>query len=178
MSAPTPYARLTRILLRYAVVMAVVALLAGISFQESTKKLGFDDAPAGLHLEAVLPLGLVHGHVLTAGVLLPIALAGALHLALRAGGRPVGERTLRAFTWLYLPFTAASLALLLAKGYHVLLAVRGGETDFAVIDGAFLGGHHAARYAIYGIVHGGMGLGLVVLLVGLWRSLGRGAAAV
>ena len=162
-----PYAPLTRILVRYAIGMAVVALLVGISFQESAKRLGFDQAPAGLHLEAVLPLGLVHGHVITAGVLLPLALAGALHLARSAGGREVGPRVRRGFAWLFLPFTALSLALLLLKGYHVLLAVRGGETDLAVIDGGYLGGHHALRNGLYAVTHGGMGLGLLVLLVGI-----------
>jgi len=175
-SAPDAYAPLTRILLRYAIVMAVVALLAGISFQESAKRLDLERAGAGLHVEAVLPLGLVHGHVFTAGVLVPIALAGALYLARRAGGRTVGPRSLRTFAWLYLPFTALALALLLWKGYHVLLAFRGGETDLATIDASFLGGHHALRYGVYGVAHGGMGLGLVVLLVALWRSLGRAGA--
>jgi len=171
-AASDPYTPLTRILVRYALVMTVVALLAGISFQESAKRLDPDQVPAGLRLEAVLPLGLVHGHVFTAGVLLPLALAGALHLARRAGGREVGPRARATFAWLFLPFTALSLALLLLKGYHVLLAVRGGETDLATIDASYLGGHHALRYGLYGVVHGGMGLGLAVLVVALWRSLG------
>lgn len=173
---PDPYAPLTRVLVRYAIVMAIVALLAGISFQESAKRLSYEQAPAGLHLEAVLPLGLVHGHVFTAGVLLPLALAGALHLARRAGGGEVGLRVRTLFAWLFLPFTALSLVLLLLKGYHVLLAVRRGETDLGAIDAAFLGGHHAFRYAVYGTVHSLMGLGLVILLVAIWRSLGRGAS--
>ncbi len=176
-SVPVHYGRFTRIMLRYAIVMAVVGLLAGIAFQESARRLDLAVAGAGLHVEAVLPLGLLHGHVFTAGVLVPIVMAGALHLARGAGGGAVGPRSLRLFAWLYLPFTALTLALLLAKGYHVLLAFRRGQTDLAAIDGAFLGGHHALRYATYGIVHGGMGLGLVVLLVALWRSLNRPAVA-
>ena len=180
MNDPTPprpdaYAPLTRVLVRYAIVMAVVALLAGISFQESAKRLAFDQAPAGLRIEALLPLGLVHGHVFTAGVLLPLALAGALHLARRAGGGEVGPRTRALFAWLFLPCTALSLGLLLVKGYHVLLAVRGGEADLGVIDAAFLGGHQPLRYLLYGAVHGGMGLGLLILLVGVWRSMNRRA---
>ena len=82
----------------------------------------------------------------------------------------------RALHWLlrgYLPAAAATVTLQLVKGYHFLLAVRGGQTDLAVIDHAFLGGQAAVRYAVYGVSHTALGVCLVVYLVGLWRSLGR-----
>jgi hypothetical protein len=167
------YRRALRTLLRYAIVMAFVGLLIGISYQESAKKLPYTAAPAGIHLESVIQLALVHGHVFTMGVLLPLALAGALLLARKAGG---GEVSARGLAWLvrgYLPFAAASLALHLYKGYHVLLMARAGERDFAVIDHAFLGGSHVLRYGIYALVHTGMGVCLGAFLVLLWRSLGR-----
>jgi len=170
-----PYGPTLRTLIRYAIVMAFVGLLLGISYQESAKKLPFDDAPGGVHLEAVIHLALVHGHVFTLGVLLPLALAGALVLARRAGGREVSRLGLRCLTWGYLPFAAASLLLQLYKGYHVLLMARGGTLDFVAIDAAFMGGSHLFRYGIYAVVHGGMGVALGAFLVTLWRSL-RGAA--
>jgi len=121
--------------------MVIVGLLVGVSFQESSKKLPFSDAPAGVHLESIIQLALVHGHVFTMGVLLPLA--------------------------------AASLALHLYKGYHVLLMARAGERDLAVIDAAFMGGSHLARLGIYALVHAGMGVTLGVFVVLLWRSLKR-----
>ena len=170
---PPHYRCTIRTLLRYAVVMVVFALLIGVAFRESSKKLGYDDLPAGAHLEAILNLGLVHGHAFTLGVLIPIAMAGALVLALRAcGGRELGSKTTKWLTRGYLPFATLSILLLLYKGYHVLLAARGGETDFGVIYGGLFGGVTALRYAVYGIVHTAMALSLAVFCIALFRSLG------
>ena len=176
MSSPLPpvYAGTVRTLIRFAIAMALFGLLIGIAFQESAKKLPHSAASAGLHLEAVMPLALVHGHVFTLGVLLPLAVAGALILGLQVGGKPVGPRAL---AWLrrgFLPFAVATVVLQLFKGYYVLLAVRHGQSDLAAIDAAFLGGSDILRYAIYALVHSGMGLTLGVFLVALWRSLGTG----
>ena len=165
------YRAALRTLLRFAIVLAAIGLLAGIAFQESARKLPFAAAGAGLHLEAIHTLALVHGHVFLMGVLLPLALAAALPLALAAGGRPLARRDLAWLTRVYLPFAAASLALQLVKGYHVLLAVRHGRHDLAAVDAAFLGGSHALRYGLYGLLHAGMGLGLGLFLLALWRSL-------
>ncbi len=119
-SLPEYYRSSLRMLLRYAIIMAVIGLLVGVSFQESAKKLDHAALPAGTYLESVLPLGLVHGHVFTLGVLMPLAMAGALLIALRIGGRPVGCRGLAWLTYGYLPFASASLILQLLKGYHVI----------------------------------------------------------
>ena len=83
---PTTYAQTLRTLIRYAVVLGILGLLIGISYQESAHKLTYAAASDGLRLQATLPLALVHGHVFTMGVLMPLALAGALVLALKAGG--------------------------------------------------------------------------------------------
>jgi hypothetical protein len=178
-NAPLPghYRRALLALIRYAVVMVFVGLLAGIAFQESAKKLPHAEAGAGLRLEAVFILSLVHGHVFVMAVILPLVLGTALLMARQAGGREVGPRGLAWLVWGYLPFAAAAAALQLVKGYHVLLAVRGGQADLAAVDAAFLGGAHVLRYVLYGLVHGGLGVTLGVFLVALWRSLRpRGAA--
>ncbi len=168
---PDSYRSALRVLIRYAIIMAIFGLLIGVSYQESSKKLTLDDTPAGFHLEAVIHLALVHGHVFMLGVLMPLAMAGALMLARRAGGSEVSGRGLAWLVRGYLPLAAASLALQLYKGYHILLMARAGERDLAVIDHAFMGGSHVLRYGIYGVVHTGMAVGLGVFLVLLWRSL-------
>jgi hypothetical protein len=165
-----------RLLLRYAIVMAFVALLAGLAFQESSRKLDFAKAPPGRHIESVLHLALVHGHAFTLGVLMPLAMAGALLIARRVGAAPLSPRALAWLTRGYLPFAAVAVALMLYKGYHVLLSVRMGETDFVIIDAALFGGVKLLRHGIYGIAHTGMGVALGVFLVALWRSLPRGRA--
>ncbi len=166
--------RTIRILIRFAIVMGILALLVGVSYQESAKKLPFSTMPGGEHLEAVIHLALVHGHFFTLGVLLPLTLAGAMALGRKTGGAEVPAWAQKTLIFGYLPFAAASLALQLYKGYHFLLMARAGERDFAVIDAAFMGGSHAARAASYGLVHSAMGITLGVFLVALWRSLKQG----
>jgi hypothetical protein len=173
---PAHYASTVRTLLRYAVAMTLFGLLSGVLFQESAKQLGYGEAPPGLHLEAVLSLALVHGHAFTLGVLVPVAMAGALLMARRVGGRELG-RSLRWLTRGYLPFATVAVLLMLYKGYHVLLSVRFGELDLAVVDRAYFGGLVALRHAVYGVSHVGMAVGLGVFVVALWRSLRGGPSS-
>lgn len=170
---PAHYAGAVRSLLRYAVVLVFLALLAGVLFQESSKKLDYAEAAPGLRLEAVLSLALVHGHLMVTGVLVPIAMAGALLLARRAGGAELAPRTLRWLTRGYLPFVSVTMLLMLYKGYHVLLSVRFGARDLDAVDAAYFGGLVALRHAVYGVAHVGMAVCLGVFVVGLWRSLRR-----
>lgn len=152
-------------------VMTGIGLLSGVLFQESSKQLGLDAVSAGMHLAATQNLALLHGHVMLMAVLVPIAMAGALLIARRVGGRELGPKPLLWLNRVYLPFVCMSLALMLYKGYHVLLSVRFGETDFATIDAAFFGGITAVRHGAYGIAHVGMSVGLSVFVIALWRSL-------
>ena len=168
---PAHYSSTVRTLLRYSIAMLVFALLSGVAFQESSKKLDYAEIAPGARLEAVLSLALVHGHAFVTGVLLPIALAGALFLARKCGGAELSSRSLRWLTRGYLPFVTANVLLMLYKGYHVLLAVRFGERDFDLIDARFFGGSLALRHGIYGTVHVGMALSRGVFGVALWRSL-------
>ena len=170
---PDHYRSALRTLVRFAAAAAIFGLLCGVLFQESAKKLDHAEAPMGLHLEAVLSLALVHGHVLVSATLVPLAMAGALLLARRAGGAELSPRSVAWLTRGYLPFVALAVALMLYKGYHVLLSVRFGETDLDAIDAAYFGGVTALRHAVYGVVHVGMAFGLGVFAVALWRSLAR-----
>lgn len=176
---PQSYQAALRTLLRFASAMMVVALLTGVLFQESSKKLSFADAPPGLHIETTIRLALVHGHVFTTAVLIPIAAAAALVLARRIGGRELTQRSLRWLTRVYLPLVSSALALMLWKAYHLLLSVRWGETDLDAIDAQFFFGLKWARHIVYGGSHIGMAVGLGVFAVALFRSLGgaRGAQA-
>lgn len=172
-SLPVSYRDTIRTLVKYAVVMTVVGLLVGVAFQESSKKLDYADVAPGVRLEAILSLALVHGHVLVTAVILPLVLAAMLDLARRAGG---AELSLGAQRWLtrgYLPSVTLTVALMLYKGYHTLLAVRFGERDFDAIDAAFFGGVVPLRHAAYGLVHVAMAVSLVAFGVALWRSFGR-----
>ena len=178
MSDETPphYRETARTLLRYAVAMTIVALLAGVLFQESSKKLDYAEAAPGLRLEAILSLALVHGHVFTTGVLIPTAMAGALFLARKAGGAVLSPRPLRWLTRGYLPLVAVTMALMLYKGYHVLLAVRHGARDLDAVDASYFGGVTWLRHGVYGAAHIGMAVSLGVFVVALWRSLRRPAS--
>jgi hypothetical protein len=171
-SLPAHYTSSMRTLVRFAAAMALFGLLCGVLFQESAKQLDHAEAPGGLHLQAVLSLALVHGHVLVSATLVPIAMASALMLARRAGGAEISPRALAWLTRGYLPCVTLAVLLMLYKGYHVLLSVRFGATDLDLVDARFFGGLTALRHAVYGVVHVGMALGLGVYCVALWRSLG------
>lgn len=174
-SDPTPahYREALRTLLRYSVVMTIVGLLSGVLFQESSKKLDYAEIAPGARLEAVLSLALVHGHVFLVGVLIPIAMGGALLLARKAGGAELSPTPLRWLTRGYLPFVTLAVLLMLYKGYHTLLSVRFGARDFDAIDANYFGGLTWLRHGVYGLSHIAMALSLGVFVVALWRSLKR-----
>ena len=174
---PAWYGAAARTCIRFAAATGVFGLIVGIAFQESVRKMDFTQVAPGLHIEARIHLALVHGHVFVVLVLLPLALAGALYLARRAGGAPLSRRAVRCLTRGVLPFAAATTALMLYKGYHLLLGVRWGATDLAAVDAALYGGLRVLRYVVYGAIHGGFGLSLGLFLLALWRSLGRAARA-
>jgi hypothetical protein len=170
---PAQYQRFYRTHLRFALMMILVALLAGICFQESGKKLHITEAlPVGAHLEYLLGLALVHGHIFLVGVLLPLAFTWMLHLALALGLDPLPARTLNWTTACYLPGAVLTITLMLLKGYHLLLGARHGMLDYNKLDAAFLGGP-LVRAAAYGLGHFVMAVGLGFLGVGLWRTLGK-----
>ncbi|BDU71253.1 hypothetical protein [Mesoterricola silvestris] len=174
MNIPGHYQRFHRTHLRFALVMLAVALLAGISFQESGRKVLISpEVPAGAHLEFLLTLALVHGHAVLVGVLLPLAFSWMLHLSSALGARPVSQRVLGWTTGLYLPGAVLTVILMLLKGYHLVLGVRHGTHDFALLNERFMFGNHFLRAGAYGLAHGLMGLGLGVLGVALWRNLGE-----
>lgn len=170
---PDAYRSALRTLVKYGVGAAIFALLSGVLFQESSKKVDFSEMPPGPHLEATIHLALVHGHAIVIGFLVPAACAGLLLVARRVGGATLTPRPLRWLTRGYLPCASATIALMLYKGYHVLLMVRGGETDFDAIDDAYFGGLAPLRHGVYAVAHVGMAISLGVYLVALWRSLGR-----
>ena len=172
MNIPDHYRALYRTWLRYAIVMMLFGLLAGLSFEESAKRAPVTDLlPAGKHIEAILPLALVHGHAFLLGAVLPLALVFMLHLGLSLGFRPLSPTMLKTATWLYLPGSALSVALMLYKGYHWVLGVRFGHTDFADWNDAFFGGNHALRAASYGLAHTAMAVGMAILVIAFWRSM-------
>lgn len=174
MTVPEHYKRFYRTHLRFALVMIVVALLAGISFQESGRKVLVSPAvPVGAHLEYILTLALVHGHVFLVGVLLPLAFTWMLHMSLALGQEPVPRRFLGWTSALYLPGAVLTVVLMLLKGYHLVLGVRHGARDFAALNGHFMYSSHLLRVGAYGLAHGLMGLGLGILVVALWRNLGE-----
>jgi hypothetical protein len=170
---PPHYRSGSRTILRFALAMVIFALLSGLFYQESGKKLGFDDVPVGAHFEAIVHLAMVHGHAFLIGVLIPIAMIGAMALALGAcGGRELKQSTLRWLTRGYLPFACLSIALMVYKGYHILIVLRGDETDIAIAQASLFGGITGLRHALYGVAHTGMAVSLGVFCIALWRSLG------
>ncbi len=177
MTIPEHYKTFFRVYLRFAIVMIIVGLLIGISFQESAKKTPFSDTlPAGPHLEAIFNLAMVHGHAFLIGVLIPLAITWMLYLGAALGYRPLSEKTLKIGSWLYLPAAVGAVALMLYKGYHFQMGVRGGELDFAALNASYFGGSHLFRGLAYGITHTAMAIGLGTIAISFWRSMSSEAS--
>ena len=172
LALPTHYTVAVRTLIRFGLIMLVVGLLSGIAFQESSKKMSLTPPIGGLsHIDAILPLALVHGHILVIGVLFPFAMAAVLYLAQACGGSEISERALRWITTVYLPSVAVSVLLMLYKGYHVLLLARAGVADMRQIDSELFAGSSMLRHGLYGLSHTGMGIALCIFAWCVWRSL-------
>jgi hypothetical protein len=172
MSIPESYRSFYRIFLRFSMVMILAGLLMGILFQESSKKAPVSDIlPAGPHLESIFSLSLVHGHTFIIGALIPLAITWMLYLGLKLGYQPLSDRSLRWGGGLYLPSATIAVLLMLYKGYHYLLGVRGGQLDFTVLDASLFFGSHALRSATYGLTHTAMAVGLSILVIGFWKSM-------
>ena len=172
MQIPNHYQTLYIRFIRFACWMTIFALLSGILFQESTRKISFSATyPPGVHLEAVYHLAFVHGHTFLIGVLIPLAIIGMLHLGLLLGGKIISKNLLEWGYWLYLPNALLAVLLMLYKGYHYVISVRMGQLDFAQIDHNFFGGCHLLRQIVYGLSHTLMSIGLGILVVAIWKSL-------
>jgi hypothetical protein len=172
MTIPAHYRKFYHLYIKFSIVMMIVALLMGITFQESAKKAPVSAVlPAGAHLEAILNLALVHGHVFLIGALLPLALTWLLSLTHSLGHAPVSEKALKVGSALYLPGSVLAVVLMLYKGYHYVLGVRSGQTDFQALQESFFFGNHALRAAAYGLTHTAMAVGLGIIIISVWKTL-------
>jgi hypothetical protein len=177
MSIPEHYRKFYGLYLRFSIVMIIVALLMGILFQESSKKAPFSEAlPAGPHLESIFSLALVHGHTFIIGALIPLAITWMLYLGLTLGFQPLSEKSLKWGSRLYLPGAVMAIVLMLYKGYHYLMGVRFGQTDFEALSKSFFFGSHALRASAYGLTHTAMAVGLSILVISFWKSMGKAKA--
>lgn len=172
MSMPEYYRKFYRIWLRYASVMLLAGLLLGIIFAESAKKAPVSTSlPAGMHLESIIILALVHGHTFLVGALLPLAFSWMLYLGSTLGFQPVSERALRWGNGFYLPGAALAIVLMLYKGYHFLLGVRSGQMDLHLLNESFFFGNHLLRGVVYGVAHVAMAAGMGTIVISFWRSM-------
>ncbi|MBX2861043.1 MAG: DUF2871 family protein [Vampirovibrio sp.] len=171
MLIPDHYQLFYRRFIRFACWMVFFALLSGILFQESTRKIPMGEFPPGIHWEAVYHLALLHGHAFLIGTLIPLAVLAMLQFGLLLGGKEISGKVLTWGGWLYLLGAFLSITLMLYKGYHYVLSIRFGELDFAVIHHGLFGGLEMGRHLVYGVSHVGMSVGLIILVVGVLRSL-------
>ncbi len=176
-SLPPHYRKLFASFIRLACWMIFFGLVAGILFQESSRKTPYEKFAPGLHWEAVYHLALLHGHVFLIGVVIPLVVLLLLYFALLLGSQPLSEKSVRWGKLLYHSGAGLTVVLMLYKGYHYLISVRMGQLDFAAIDHGFFGGQHVLRAIVYGLGHTAMAVGLGVFAWGILKSLPKGQPA-
>jgi hypothetical protein len=164
---------------RFSILMLILGLLVGIVYQESSRKAPISAMlPPGMHLESVIDLALSHGHIFLIGALIPLGLSWLLYMGLQLGANPISAKSLKVGSWMYFPGAVGAIALMIYKGYHFLLGVRGGNTDFVALQASFFAGNHALRAASYGTIHTVMAIGLLVIVIPIWKSLKTAPKAV
>lgn len=193
MSQPLPehYRRTLRRLVRFALVGIGVGLCLGIVWTEFRRSLRYGpvakqvekvegsrvrlELPPGMMFETGLDLKIGHGHVTLVAGLLPLCLGLALYLTHVCGGSEIKASTLDWFFWLYVPGAVGALLLMLYKGLVGFLAVRGGQFDLGQVDAQLFGGSRALRGACYGITHTILAVGAFILIVAVFKAIGRGS---
>ncbi|MBY0405953.1 MAG: DUF2871 family protein [Cyanobacteria bacterium] len=188
MEMPAYYAKFYTRFIRFSLVMMIIALLSGVVYQESSKKAPISELlPAGVHLESIFHLSLLHGHVFLMGVLVPMAVVLILHLGTVLKRKLLSEKQLNWVSALYLPCASIAIFLLLLKGYHYLFSVRGmslmgighdfkgAPLSFEVIEQTFFWGEDGLRKLVYAVVHSVLSLGLGIFVVGMWQNLDKSA---
>ena len=169
---PESYQKFFTKILKFTIVMAIVDLVAGVLYQESSKKIAISEAlPAGAHWQATVHLALVHGHMFMMGVIIPLTVCFMLYLGQVLGYGPVGEKTLKWGGSLYIWSAISAMLLILYKGYHYNIAIRKGILDFNEIDHLFFGGQEIFRHIAYGLSHTVMVVALGMLVTGLWKTM-------
>ena len=157
---------------RFIIIMLVLALLMGILYAESAKKVPLEGFGVQLSFHANYYLSLLHGHTFMFGVFIPLAAMALLVLPVLAlNTQPLSAGRLKWVTWLYWPNALWSLGLLVYKAYATQLMVRGGNLDLVQVDHLLFGANHTLRVIIYALPHTLFAAGLVVLITGIWKSL-------
>jgi hypothetical protein len=169
---PDYYKATVNTLLRFALLMLSLGLIAGIIYAESAKKVAMGAFDPLVVFQANYNLSLLHGHTLMFGVFIPLSVLALLVTpVLLLGTKPVGAGALSWFKKLYIPGALASVALLLYKAYAVQFMVRGGSSDFANIDHLLFQGNHTLRTIMYAVPHTAYGVALFIVVIAIYRSL-------
>jgi hypothetical protein len=158
--------------IKYMLIMLLLGLVMGIVYAESAKKVPLTGFGVDTSFYANYLLSLLHGHTMMFGVFIPLAIVALLLLpVVLLKTKPLSANLLRAISGIYIPSAVVSVGLLLYKAYATQLMVRGGNLDFVAIDHALFGANHTLRVVIYALPHTGFAIGLLLLIVGVWKSL-------
>lgn len=169
---PEAYRNFYTKFLKFSFLMTILALLMGILYQESSKKLPISEMlPAGAHWEASIHLALTHGHLFLIGVLIPIAACTMVLFSQILGARPLSDNVLLWCRRIYVVSASFAMVLMVYKGYHYNIMMRQGNYDFIHVNEMLFGGNHVIRAIAYGLTHTLMVGALYTLVVKIWRRL-------
>ncbi len=132
--ASGPYKSTLRVLVLTACVGVFIGIFAGLLTTEIRLTIPYSKIPPGMHLEAVLHLEILHGHIITVLAILPITMAGMLTFARMAGGSEIASKFLPRFAMLYLIGAWLSMAIMATRAFQVAYLAKNGATDFDAID--------------------------------------------
>eukprot|EP01083_Nonionella_stella_P049610 132130_1 len=169
-SVPRSYRETIYDLVRHASFGLVFVPISGFVGRELSKMAKLTTIGAGAHIEAVNPMNLLHGHVSTFMIFIPVSICVMLVLAKMVGADDIHPDTLRRARKLYKLGAAMSISLLFARAVQIVVMVRRGTTDFEEIERSLFY-NKFARIMIYLVAHAHLGFGLGIFGVSLIRSL-------
>ena len=150
--------RLYKLSIGYAMIMAIIALAAGVFYREYTKY-ALNNLPLEKQIIVSYYLSLCHGHLVLMGLVIPLVLALAAYIVLNGRNDNILFKSLI----IYIIGATGASALLLYKGagiiYYYTLNPSQGLTG---ADQMLFMGSKVIREGLYGVFHLLLGVGLVI----------------
>ena len=154
-------------IIKFALIMILFSLAFGVAYREISRPF-VEGLTLDIKQTVIHQLGLVHGHSLSLGFLVPVALAFITHFLTKSLTEKKLKSLKRAFI-VYIIGLILSLGLMIFKGVSIVVmySPNGG---FEGLDESLFFGNAILRSLLYTIAHLTYAVGLVWYSLSLFRT--------
>lgn len=151
-------------IIRFAIIMLIVALIVGLFYREYSRKFLFK-YPINTQTSVGFHLSLAHGHTVLLGTIIPFFLAFLIFMLKGFDQANEMFMTLKKVFGFYILGSVASLFLLYYKGSAIIyLFQKSPELSLKAIDNSLFFGNELLRLLLYSLSHTIFGVSLVYFL--------------